>query len=447
MPYQIVKVSPTKFYVNKVGSNKMLSKEPLDYTTALKQLRAVVISEKDKLKGDGFRDIYEKAKNVFYNDRSFTLERYEKAYGNYIVTDIGVHRTPVESILKKLLSVISLGKFDKVYKSYDEIYHLFIILRLLDPVNKRQIFIQMEKRPNVTITQVPNITSKDAMGKNSMYYHINGAITFKTMMDDVRKKEGKNLFKYTPNEYNCQQFILSIVHSLGVKHLDMFIFQDKIGDYLTGHTKIIATGITDLGHLVNRLQGSAFSGGTDTATGVVNVGTTLANIGSDVAADAIDDVLPIPIGSFIQDNAEGLVNAAFGIKSHLLPSAAFSQEYGNNYNAIIERYGEDSDVAEQFRELFPERLTNFDYLYNIPQEPDSGFLNGYPQPLQALYIYSQGLSSSNYVPALKAKAKQLGLSWNSPYDPNVQKVGQLSNIHSYLSVHGEYPAGVGNQPN
>ena len=72
-----------------------------------------------------------------------------------------MHRTPVEKILKNILSVVSLGKFDKVYEDYDDIYHLFMIVRLFKKDTKQQVFLQTEKRPNIVVKEVKNLDSSD----------------------------------------------------------------------------------------------------------------------------------------------------------------------------------------------------------------------------------------------------------------------------------------------
>ena len=216
MPYQLIKVGEDKYFVGKVGQPKYYSKNPLTRSNAMKQLTALNIEEHNEMSAgfnilDSAKSVVNKVKdvalNVLNNDRSFTLEKYEKKYYDYYVTDVAIMRIPVESALKKILSIVSLGTFDKIYKQYDDIYHLFIVLRLYDRQTKKQSFLQLEKRPNIAIKEVGNFENKEVTSDNRKFYHLVNQITFGELFTKVRKADGGNLFRYTPTEYNCQQFI------------------------------------------------------------------------------------------------------------------------------------------------------------------------------------------------------------------------------------------------
>jgi hypothetical protein len=292
----------------------------------------------------------------------------------------------------------------------------------------------MEKRPNITIEKVNYGLSKDDQ-------HIEQAvlknITYKQMIDKMKMTDGENLYKYSPEKYNCQQFIITLLHSLGINHVDKWVYQDKIGDYINGHTKEIANKITDTGHLFNRIK-ALFTGGMRRIKG--GDITDITNPILDIATEGLNKV-PIvgDITKPISDNAVNVINSILGIKSHLLPSAQFNQTYGTNFANVIKRYGPDSDAAIEFQYYYPERLTDQLYLYNTPFDTTSGFLTGYPQNVQDLYLYSANIpTQKNYLQNMMNKAKQLGLTWSSPTDPNVQAVQRLGIIHSNLSTNGHY---------
>lgn len=392
--------------------------------------------EGNGLKGKGISDIVDRFTNIFTNKKSSALDKYENKYGDYLVKHVFIHRKPVDSEIKKLLSIVSLGKFDDVYKYYDEIYHLYVIVNLHHPQSKDKVFLKMEKRPNITIEKVNYGLSKDDQ-------HIEQAvlknITYKQMIDKIKMMDGDNLYTYSPEKYNCQQFIISLLHSLDINHVDKWVYQDKIGDYITGHTKEIANKITDTGHIFNRIKALFTGEGRKRKRGGGDI-TDITNPILDIATEGLNKV-PIvgDITKPISENAVNVINSILGIKSKLLPSAQFNQTYGTNFKNVLLRYGPNSDPAIEFQYYYPERLTDQLYLYNTPFDSTSGYLNGYPQNVQDLYLYSANIpTQKNYLQNMMNKAKQLGLTWSSPDDKNVQAVQRLGIIHSTLSTTGHY---------
>ncbi len=55
-----------------------------------------------------------------------------KKYGEQKIVEIYICRKPVEKYVKTLLNVVSIGKFNSEMKkyNYDDIYHLFCIMKL-----------------------------------------------------------------------------------------------------------------------------------------------------------------------------------------------------------------------------------------------------------------------------------------------------------------------------
>jgi len=149
---------------------------------------------------------------------------------------------------------------------------------------------------------------------------------------------------------------------------------------------------------------------------------TISNLGTSALQGIQQNVLyKIPgIGTalkFIGDNAEDAVDKVFGIHSQLLPSAKFREMYGNTYNDyvnIIDKYGKDSDIAQQFRMYYPEQTTQGEYIYNDQDDPSSGLK--YPMSFQELYMKLESLSPSDYKKNVKSIAKSFGYDWT---DPNV----------------------------
>ena len=56
------------------------------------------------------------------SDREFL-----KQYGDWEIIDMSIQRNPIESYVKTLLNVITLGKFQySIEKHFDELFHLFL---------------------------------------------------------------------------------------------------------------------------------------------------------------------------------------------------------------------------------------------------------------------------------------------------------------------------------
>jgi hypothetical protein len=166
-------------------------------------------------------------------------------YGDWKITKILIGRTPIEKFIKAFLNVVSLGKFSTY--QYDDLYHLFLIIQI-EKDNETKWFLT-EKRPSIEIEQkngfdVPKNTTE-------IMLDITNGATVKSMFDYSMQTLGKNFSRYDAVNNNCQSYVLSLVHALGITQADSFIKQDITT--LTGYTAKLANKVTGITHAFNRL--------------------------------------------------------------------------------------------------------------------------------------------------------------------------------------------------
>jgi hypothetical protein len=219
----------------------------------------------EPIEGTGIKDAFKRIKNIFTNTGSVSTDKAFKTYGQMNVIGFSVHRTPVEKAIKGALNAISLGKFNEYKNKYDDLYHLYIILQLIDNSGKYH-YVLTEKRPQIEWEKRQNLLSPV-----SQDMHIEKSfnpVNFTLMLQHAINEGGglSNYFKYTAEKQNCQQWVISIINSLykinnmpTPSDVKDFVLQD-VNNLITGHTKSISKGITDIGSFFGRVK-QAITGG------------------------------------------------------------------------------------------------------------------------------------------------------------------------------------------
>ena len=128
------------------------------------------------------------------------IKKWIKKYKNDMVEDILVCREPVNGAVKKLINIISLGKFDKSLKGlrYEDIFHLYIYIKV------KNTWFRIEKNEVVTLTKSKKKHTEiclDLVGKN---------ITLEKFMKTGENYQD-NFWSYNARNNNCQDFALSLL--------------------------------------------------------------------------------------------------------------------------------------------------------------------------------------------------------------------------------------------
>ena len=132
----------------------------------------------------------------------------------------------------------------------------------------------------------------------------------------------------------------------------------------------------------------------------------------------------------------------FGQLSKLQKSIQASQKLdklGYNFNEIVQKYGADSDTTKAYAATFPERVYQYVYLYNTPNDPSSGLK--YPQNYQDLAIYETDISNkgnhgAKYDQLASQFAQSVGINYN---DPMTNQITQAIRANQQtLGLYGHY---------
>jgi hypothetical protein len=209
-------------------------------------------SETEIMLGSGILDSFIKQDKL-----KSSSQKILNNYGTYLIVKIQIYRTPVLSLLKSFLNVISLGKFRSATQSYDDLFHLAMIITVKMPDGSlKNIVVEKNATVNISTEYKTNekteIKEVDLKGRN---------LTLKSMIDETLKKiPTKRFYLYDAfnsdeNSGNCQRFIMDILASnnLITPELDKFINQNaeeiakNLGSVGSQIVPKITRAITDLG--------------------------------------------------------------------------------------------------------------------------------------------------------------------------------------------------------
>jgi hypothetical protein len=185
-------------------------------------------------------------------------------YGNWFIdSPFYVCRSPIFSSISRFANLITFGKFKKKVKAlnYDEVFHLFTVLKLTNPENHSESrLLRIEKNEVIKftfvdymnmgevfeITQQPDVrNSIDTNGNKSIEF-INNP-TLGTIMKIGIDRDGPNFIRYSGDKYNCQRFIMSVLSDYMTPALKSFVLQDAgaLFDSLPLGSRSLAQWITD----------------------------------------------------------------------------------------------------------------------------------------------------------------------------------------------------------
>ena len=211
--------------------------------------------------GDYFKKVKDKATDIYsgIKSRFRALEGVRLDYRpvdrkfigenkDAIITEMTVYRTPVQSYVKKLANVLTLGKFGEIMsKHYDEIYHLFLRIKLSNGKD-----ITLEKNQTIEINNFdPKRDTNE--GTEKLPLKLPPDLTFGKFLENGLAITTPDIyFRYNPISTNCQQYLTVLLKGSGIDTLNpeaaTFIFQNMkhLREGLSSFQKTVFKGITDL---------------------------------------------------------------------------------------------------------------------------------------------------------------------------------------------------------
>jgi len=192
----------------------------------------------------------EKVKGIFSKNDKFnnTSNNTLEKYGNKKIVELSVIRTPINSLIKKVLKGLG-GNF-----KYDELFHLGLIAEV---EGGKKIILEK----NETI----NIDDKFKSSKDSEYMKVpyNRNITLNELVNNSMKLwiPGYKFYEYNYKDNNCQIFVSRLLKGsdLLTDDLQKFIMQD-VSDLLGSKAGKVANFVTDIAGVFNKITGGAIEG-------------------------------------------------------------------------------------------------------------------------------------------------------------------------------------------
>ena len=166
--------------------------------------------------------------------------------GSEPITSLTVARAPIQSFVKSLLNVVSLGTYQKAVhdSSYDSMFHLSLL------INGRYI---LDKQAVVKLVE-----SSAPANAETMSVPLTQQITVSELIDKTKAFMGAKRFSnYNARTENCQIFIESVLQANGLITDDLraFIKQDADAVFrkMPSLTEKVAGFFTDVGATADRL--------------------------------------------------------------------------------------------------------------------------------------------------------------------------------------------------
>jgi hypothetical protein len=218
-----------------------------------------------EIKGDGLvSDAYDAVKKkiskvyewvadkVLPSDLPSAFKTRLQKYADFMITDIIIGRDPVNSVIQKLLNVLTLGKYSMMKRKlyYDDVFHLYSIITVQK--GSQHVRLRLEKN-NVVVLKETGDQPKDYIKID-----LNGkTIPLGEYIGKTIQNMGKVEFvRYDAIKNNCQRFQTELLRSNGLLNgeANKFINQD-VKQLLSEPAYGFSRVITDLGNVLGHMAG------------------------------------------------------------------------------------------------------------------------------------------------------------------------------------------------
>jgi hypothetical protein len=197
-------------------------------------------------------------KKLMYGRKDYSpkVKKILKDFGDETITKMAIMRTPISSVLRKIMNIVSLGEFEKRLKDtpYDDLYHLSLLLY----TDKGTILVEKNEVINMEkMGEVPKVKK----GSQISSMGIKGKGTINELLNKAKERMGDKYFPYSAKNNNCQDFIMNVLqaNNLGTKTNFDFIKQDT-KSLFSSHLRKASNTVTDFaGRLDVLAQGGAIA--------------------------------------------------------------------------------------------------------------------------------------------------------------------------------------------
>jgi hypothetical protein len=216
------------------------------------------ITKKGYKGGDFFTDIPKYVYNTVdvllhgvRKDAPPSVREFIKTNKDEHINRIVLYKQPVQSFVTLVGDLVSLGQLNKLVKdlNYDKIVHTFMICHT---TSNKYMFIEKNQVANMHLTDLSYVQS--LANEPQLEVDMGGrVIKFDQFIDNAKKGLGDNLWLYTPEKYNCQNFIYSLLYYNNIldPNEHEFLVQNAgyIWNGLQKSTQELATGAITLSQL------------------------------------------------------------------------------------------------------------------------------------------------------------------------------------------------------
>lgn len=156
------------------------------------------------------------------DDYTAPVKKVLEMYGNQKIQSMVLVRSPVEKVLVSAMDAVSFGNFKKKMEQndFDTLYHLQVDITLAN-----RVVVRTEKVEVVNLEV--GTTQKSGQEEKEVVDNMQ-RITLKQLLENCRKRMGKNFFTYSAKSNNCQDYLLNLFQAsnIGTQEDYDFIKQD-----------------------------------------------------------------------------------------------------------------------------------------------------------------------------------------------------------------------------
>jgi len=190
----------------------------------------------------------------------YRVQRFIDENKDKTIESMTLYRSPITSIIKKLLYVLSLGRISTEELKrigYDDLFHLYMIVQFSD--DTRAI---LEKNQNINVSD--DIRTRGE-GAESLSVPLSTRPTLGEVLEKTQRRMGRRYFHYDFKTNNCQDWLDSLLRANGLATPDTTAFiKQNVGELLNSLPPDVtqaARATTTVAALVNRgLQALGFQG-------------------------------------------------------------------------------------------------------------------------------------------------------------------------------------------